>query len=305
MILTNACLLPGLLALVAAQDGPDSLLERVEHGYADNDGVRIHFAALGEGPLIVMLHGFPDYWYTWRHQMEVLSHDYRVVALDLRGYNRSDKPKGIEAYSMRHLMGDVDAVIRDQGEESATVIGHDWGGVIAWQFAAWHPERVEGLVILNVPHPTGLSRGLADARGQRKASQYAYDFQKEGAHLAFTAKGLAGWVRDAGARAHYVEAFERSDFEAMLAYYKRNFPPPTKGKAAAEADAAPTFPRIGAPVLVLFGLKDRYLLSDGLNNTWDWIDGELTLVTFPKAGHFVQHDAAELVTRSMLAWLGR
>ncbi len=117
--------------------------ERVEHRYAENEGVRVHYAALGEGPLIVMLHGFPDFWYTWRHQMASLSRDYRVAAPDLRGYNLSDKPEGMENYGMRALLGDVAAVIRSEGYRSAVVAGHDWGGAIAWQLATRTPELVE------------------------------------------------------------------------------------------------------------------------------------------------------------------
>ena len=145
--------------------------ERVEHRYAENDGVRIHYAALGEGPLVVMLHGFPDYWYTWHRQMDALSEaGYRVAAPDLRGYNLSDKPKGIENYGMRALLGAVDAVIRSEGRDSAIVVGHDWGGAVAWQFATRLHEMTEKLVILNLPHPSGLTRELAENPKQREAS---------------------------------------------------------------------------------------------------------------------------------------
>jgi len=307
MMIVLSSLLCSLLATSPGSHQEEPLLARVEHAYARNGDVRIHYVTLGEGPLVVMLHGFPDYWYTWRHQMEVLAHDHRVVALDLRGYNKSDQPAETQAYAMSHLMADVEAVIRHAGETKATVVGHDWGGAIAWQFAARHPERVERLVVLNVPHPTGLARGLADPEGQGKASQYAYDFQKEGAHRGFTAEGLSGWVRDAAARKHYVEAFRSSSFEAMLAYYKCNYPQPAEANLGTKKGAIATksFPRLKMPVLLIHGLRDPYLLSDGLNNTWDWIDSDLTLVTIPGAGHFVQHEATERVNRSLLAWLGR
>ncbi len=136
--------------------------ERVEHRYAENQRVKIHYAALGEGPLIVMLHGFPDFWYTWRHQMASLSRDYRVAAPDLSGYNLSDKPEGMENYGMRALLGDVAAVIGSEGYGSAVVAGHDWGGTIAWQLATRTPELVERLMILDLPHLSGLTRELAE-----------------------------------------------------------------------------------------------------------------------------------------------
>ncbi len=209
------------LLLTALLAGPvpgtqQDLYDRVEHGYADNNGVKIHYAAIGDGPLLVMIHGFPDFWYSWREQMEALAGEYRLVAIDQRGYNLSDKPEGVESYAMPLLVSDVVAVIRSLGEEKAVVVGHDWGGMVAWQTAINAPEVVERLIILNLPHPRGLMRELAKDEEQAANSQYARNFQQEGAHQAFTAEALAGWVTDPVARARYVEAFERSDFEAML-----------------------------------------------------------------------------------------
>src|SRR5208282_3850187 len=113
---------------------------KVTHGYADSNGVKIHYASLGQGPLIVMIHGFPDFWYTWRDQMEALSDQYQCVAIDQRGYNLSDKPKGVENYDARHLVNDVAAVIRALGRDKATIVGHDWGGMVAWNFAMMNPQ---------------------------------------------------------------------------------------------------------------------------------------------------------------------
>jgi len=293
------------ITVVAAAFANDSDFEkRVKHDYADNNGVKIHYVNLGEGPLVVMLHGFPDFWYTWRHQMEVLSENHKVVALDLRGYNRSDKPKGQENYAMRLLVADVVAVIRHLGEEQAVIVGHDWGGAVAWQFAMHVPQMTEKLIILNLPHPRGLMREMAQNEEQQKNSQYARDFQKEGAHKLLTAEGLAGWVKDPDAKAKYVEAFNRSDFEAMLNYYKQNYPRQTQSSMASSAPAAPLI-KVKAPVLMFHGLQDQYLLHHALNGTWEWLEKDLTLVTIPDAGHFVQHDAADLVTRTMKLWLSR
>src|SRR6266536_2817473 len=129
---------------------------KVKHGYADSNGVKIHYASLGSGPLVVMIHRFPDFWYTWRDQMEALSDKFQCVAIDQRGYNLSDKPKGVENYDERLLVGDVAAVIRHLGRDKATIVGHDWGGVVAWQFAINVPQMAENLIILNLPHPNGL-----------------------------------------------------------------------------------------------------------------------------------------------------
>ena len=153
--------------------------KRVEHGYADSNGVKIHYAAIGKksAPLIVMIHGFPDFWYTFRDQMEGLSKKYYVVALDQRGYNLSDKPKGVENYDMKFLVGDVAAVIKHHKREKAIVLGHDWGGAVAWTFAMMMPNMVDRLIILNLPHPRALARELANNPAQQKNSQYARNFR--------------------------------------------------------------------------------------------------------------------------------
>jgi epoxide hydrolase 4 len=277
------------------------LEERVEHGYADSGGVKIHYASLGSGPLIVMIHGFPDYWYTWRAQMEALAEQYQCVAIDLRGYNLSDKPKGVDSYAMGELVGDVAAVIKHLGRDKAILVGHDWGGAIAWSFAMARPEMLDRLIILNVPHPRGFARELANNPLQQQSSQYAWDYQKEDAHLQIKAAALAFWVKDPEAKKKYREAFERSDLEAMLNYYKRSFA--RKNSAAAQANRE--YPKVKAPVLIIYGLKDKYVLPFGLNNTWEWLEKGLTLVTIPEAGHFVQQDAADLVTRTIQQWLAQ
>ncbi len=272
----------------------------VTHGTADSAGVKIHYASYGpaNGPLIVMVHGFPDYWYTWRHQMQALGDaGYRCVAMDLRGYNLSDKPVGLENYDMRLLVGDVLNVIKANGRQKAIVMAHDWGGAIAWQVALNAPQMVDKLVILNLPHPRGLSRELANNPEQQKASEYARRFQQPDSHKQLTPAALAGWVRDPEAKKLYIEAFERSSLEGMMAYYQRNYPRPPYQES--------NDPRkLTMPVLLIHGLKDTALLAPALNGTWNWVD-DLTLVTIPEASHFVQQDATEKVNRSVKSWLER
>ncbi len=288
-----------LIATTTPAADPADLDSRIEHGYADSAGIRIHYASLGKGPLIVMIHGFPDFWYGWRAAMEPLSRTHRVVAIDQRGYNLSDKPKGVESYDMSLLVGDVAAVIRHLGESKAIICGHDWGGAVAWGFAMGLPEMTERLIILNLPHPRGIRRELARNPEQRKNSQYARNFQEEGAHLALKPEGLAFWVKDPMAREKYVEAFRRSDLEALLHYYKRNYP-----RDPYAEDSSPVV-KVKCPVLMIHGLKDAALHSDGLNGTWNWLESDLTLVTIPQAGHFVLEEAPDLVNRSIAMWLGR
>jgi len=254
----------------------------------------------------VMIHGFPDFWYSWRKQMDALSDRYQVVAIDQRGYNLSDKPKGVENYDMRLLVQDVAAVVRHLGRDKATIVGHDWGGAVAWQFAIFQPQMTERLIVLNLPHPNGLVRELRTNKDQIANSEYARNFQAKSPSdptvffgRPMTAETMSGWVRDPAARARYVEAFGRSDFEAMLNYYKRNYP---RG-AGADAPALPELPKVRVPVLMFHGLADQALNAEGLSGTWNWLEKDLTLVTVPGAGHFVQQDAADLVTSTMRWWL--
>lgn len=271
-----------------------------ESGFADSGGVKIHYQTAGKGPLIVLIHGFPDFWYTWRAQMPELAKHYQVVAIDQRGYNLSDKPEGVENYAMEKLVGDVAAVIKHLGKDKATVVGHDWGGMVAWTLAMNRPELVERLIILNLPHPRGLMRELANNPDQQKASQYARDFQRPDAASKLKPEFLTFWVKDAEERKLYVEAFKRSSIESMLNYYKANYPrEPYKERPASD------FPQVKCPVLMIHGLKDTALLPGALNDTWKWIDAEFTLVTIPEAGHFVQQDAPEKVTKAITKWLDR
>ena len=296
-----------LLAMTGGAAMASDLMDRVEHGFADSDGVKIHFASIGEGPLVVMIHGFPDFWYSWRHQMEALSSDFQVVAIDQRGYNKSDSPDGEENYNMRYLVGDVAAVIRHLGRDKATIVGHDWGGAVAWQVAFHLPQMTERLIILNLPHPNGMGRELANNATQQQNSGYARKFQEGNASdpdilfgMPMNAQTLSFWVQDQDAKKHYEAAFERSDFDAMLAYYKQNYPRDGGGIGQVPGQE---LPRLGMPVLMFHGLDDTALHSDGLNNTWDWLDSDLTLVTVPGANHFVQSDAADLVSTTMKWWL--
>jgi pimeloyl-ACP methyl ester carboxylesterase len=291
-------ILYALLLVTTSMTAAADLESRVQHGYADSNGVKIHYASLGTGPLIVMIHGFPDYWYTWRDQMEGLSDHYQVVAMDQRGYNLSDKPEGVENYDMRLLVGDVAAVIKSLGQQKAIIVGHDWGGAVAWQFAMNVPQMTDKLIILNLPHLRGLSRELAKPDSQQaKNSSYARAFQMEGAEKALTAEGLAAWVQDPAAKAKYIEAFRRSSFAGMLSYYKRNYP-----REPYKEDTSPVV-KVKCPVLQIHGLADTYLLAGALDGTWNWIEKDYTLVTIPGAAHFVQHDASAMVTTTMRSWL--
>jgi pimeloyl-ACP methyl ester carboxylesterase len=280
---------PGSVMAAAGQ-------ELGEEGFVDSQGVKIHYVTQGKGPLLIMIHGFPDYWYTWRDQMPALAKHFQVVAIDQRGYNQSDQPKGVENYTLDKLVEDVHAVLKHFKQDKAVIVGHDWGGLVAWTFAMTYPDKTDRLIVLNLPHPKGLLRELATNPQQQKNSQYARDFQAADAAGKLKPEFLVLWVKEPEARAKYLDALQRSSIEGMLNYYKANYP-----QEPYQDDR--TFPPVKCPVLLIHGLEDPYLLPGALNDTWKWVEKDLTLATIPKAGHFVHRDAPDKVTRKMVPWL--
>jgi pimeloyl-ACP methyl ester carboxylesterase len=279
-----------------------------EDGFAASDGVKIHYVTKGTGPLVVLIHGIPDFWYTWRHQIPALAQHFQVVAIDLRGYNLSDQPRGVDNYTIDKLVGDVLAVVEHFGQQRATLVGHDAGGYVAWRYAMDHPDKTDRLVVVNLPHPACLVRELANNPEQQKASAYARQYQKDGRGLLpdgstidLTPELMANWVApalsqgDEAAKQKYVEALMRLSIEGMVSFYQANYPRPPYREA--------TYPPVKCSVLMFHGLDDRWLLPGALNDTWRWLERDLTLVTVPKAGHWVHHDAADLVTKRMVSWL--
>src|ERR671931_730233 len=170
--------------LMSSADALSSLVSdgrtEVREGYAEVGDVRLHYVEAGDGPLVVLLHGFPEFWFSWRLQIAPLAAaGYRVVAPDLRGYNLSSRPADVEAYSADRLAADVRGLIRELGAESALLVGHDWGGTVAWATAMNHPEVVDRLAILNAAHPKRLNEGLRNPR-QLLRSWYFFYFQFPG-----------------------------------------------------------------------------------------------------------------------------
>lgn len=295
----RSLLVPTLvLAAAAVPCAAGDVFDRVEHKFAEHNGVKIHYATLGEGHPIVFVHGFPDFWYSWRAQMEALSGEYKTVALDTRGYNLSGQPKGVEKYDMKLLVGDIDAVRRDLGVEKMTVVGHDWGGVQAWKYAMDHPEHTSQLVIMNLTHPNGFAAVYANpTEAQKVNTQYARNFIDMPFDDNRSAAPYARMAQSSGPEVvkHYQEAFERSYADGMLNYYRANYDDVSGGKLEVS--------QLQMPVLQFHGLLDNAVDKDGLRDTWNWIDKDYTLVTIPDVGHWVQRDGAEIVSSTMKAWL--
>ena len=273
------------------------------HGYAQANGVRLHYVEQGSGPLVVLLHGFPDFWYSWRDQIPALAAaGYRVVAPDLRGYNESERPLGVEAYGLDTLAADVAALIHALGAERATVVGHDWGGLVAWHVAMHHPEVVSSLVIMNAPHPRAFRRELKNNWAQKRRSWYIGFFQLPWLPEAMLAVGdrwLLRRVLRRGGPAHtdaelaaYLAAFAAPGaMTAALNYYRALFRMPSKRPVT-----------IACPTLLIWGLRDRFLLPALADGTEAWVP-TLERHEEPRARHWVQHDASASVNARLLEFL--
>ena len=248
-------------------------------GYAELGTVRLHYVEEGEGPLVLLLHGFPEFWYGWRAQIAPLAAaGFRVVAPDLRGYNLSSKPRGRAAYGLEHLARDVAELIEERGEQRAHVAGHDWGGAVAWAAAMHHPERVERLAILNAPHPRRFKQAVFRPR-QAARSWYMGLFQ-----LPWLPEFLGPTVFPQRDDPRYREAWAQPGaLTAMLNYY-RAMTPKTR-----------ILP-VTAPTRVIWGRHDAYLIADLAEPPRADVPN-FERVFWLDTSHWVQHEAPEEVTR--------
>ena len=278
----------------------------VLHRTVDIGEVRLHCAEMGQGPLVLLLHGFPECWVSWRNQMPALAAaGFRAVAPDLRGYGKSDKPPGLDAYRIEVLARDVARLVEALGAERAHVVGHDWGGAVAWFFAMWHPERLDRLAILNAPHPSRYSRARKLPRQWLRSSYilffqipwlpeallragdslvlrqlFRYDPERPGAYTAGDIDEIVAAAREPGA------------LTGMLAWYRAMIQRPTHTR----------WKPISRPVQVVWGEKDRYLLRDIAEPGRDWVP-DLRFAPIPEASHWVQADAPEKVNGLLIDFL--
>jgi pimeloyl-ACP methyl ester carboxylesterase len=285
----------------------DRIPEALERRWVEGAGVRLHVRAAGpaDGPLVVLLHGFPEFWYGWRHQIAPLAEaGYRVLAPDQRGYNRSDAPSPIAAYDLDLLTTDVAGIIDAAGRDRAHVVGHDWGAMVAWTLAMTHPERIRRLGILNVPHPRVFRRTLRTSPRQLLRSLYALFFQipalPEWLLGRNDGRGLAGMLRWSG----HPDTFTEADLAAYRRAWRR--PGRLRGMLHWYRAAARRAPRgesldarVDVPTLVLWGARDVALTRQmAAPSAAMCTNGRLTVLE--DATHWVQHDAPETVTRHLL-----
>ncbi|HZP56852.1 MAG TPA: alpha/beta fold hydrolase [Dehalococcoidia bacterium] len=276
------------------------------HRWVEANGIRFHLVEQGEGPVVLLLHGFPEFWYSWRFQLPALAAaGYRAVAPDLRGYNLTDKPRG--GYRIETLVADVVALIRALGEERAHVVGHDWGGVIAWQTAWREPSAVRTLCAMNAPHPGAYVRYLARHPAQLLKSSYMLFFQAPGVPEALLRRNRAAAIAAALERsAGRPGGFTAADIEAYRAAFLR------PGVARAAIDyyrqavrqgprALPDAPVL-VPTLVVWGDADPILEAGMNDHLGEWVK-DITKIELPGCGHWTQQERPDVVSTELTGWL--
>lgn len=296
----------------ARGNAPASALDRAvagaawTHGFVAARGLRLHYVSQGEGPLMLMLHGFPEFWYSWRHQIPALADRYRVVALDLPGYNDSDKPADLDAYRLEALTDTVAEVVRALGYDRCHLVGHDWGGAIAWATADRHPAVVENLVVLNLPHPARMAEGLRSPQ-QLLRSWYIFFFQLP--WLPELVLQLADYRLVGAAFSNMAarpEAFSTADLDAykdaaakrgaiaaMLNYYRALLRFDTLNRQWGVLEM---------PVLLVWGEQDAVLGKELTYGTEQYAR-DFQIRYLPEAGHWVQQECPDTVNHYIREFL--
>ncbi len=271
------------------------------------NGINLHYMEEGTGELVILLHGFPEFWYGWKNQIPVLSKIYRVVAPDMRGYNLSDKPTNVSDYKIEILAKDIAELVKALGEEKAIIVGHDWGAAVAWAVTSLFPEVVSKVAVLNVPHPNEMSRAFKGFNlSQWKKSWYIFFFQ-----LPFIPERIVGtekffkgafetMLMNQNAVSgedikKYVEAYSQPGaVKAAIAYYRaafRSFLSPVK------------MPKVKAPLLMLWGEHDTALGKELTYRTKEYCENTCEILYDSTSGHFVQHDNPDWVNEKLLEFL--
>ncbi|AFY81126.1 alpha/beta fold hydrolase [Oscillatoria acuminata] len=282
-------------------------LETWTHNTIAVNGITLHYVTQGEGPLMLMLHGFPEFWYSWRHQIPEFAQDYKVVAVDMRGYNDSDKPQDPSAYQIQELIKDIEGIITGLGYESCVLVGHDWGGAIAWYFAYSYPRLVEKLIVLNIPHPAKFAEGLSSNPQQIFKSSYAFFFQLpivpelliefndyQAIEMAF--QGMAvnkNAFSPADITAYKNAAAKPGALTAMLNYYR---------KTLWELVFDKEWNVLEIPTLMIWGENDTALGKELTYGTESYVRN-LQIHYIPNCSHWVQQEQPEQVNQYMREFL--
>jgi epoxide hydrolase 4 len=277
-----------------------------QHGYINTNGIKLHYVTQGEGELMLMLHGFPEFWYSWRYQITEFAKYYKVVALDLRGYNDSDKPSQKSAYTMDEFVKDIQGVITGLGYEKCILVAHDWGGAIAWSFANAFPEILSKLIILNLPHPAKFAEGLRTLQ-QLQRSWYIFLFQLPFLPEFLIQRSDYKLIKSMFNKTVVAQtAFSTDDINAyknaatkpgaltaMLNYYRNIFK-----QGLFQQNWEP----IEVSTLMIWGENDTFLGKELTYGTENYVQ-DFQIKYIPNFSHWVQQEQPELVNQYMREFL--
>ncbi len=285
----------------------------LRHSFAEVNGIRLHYASVGSGKPILFLHGFPEFWRAWKNQLTEFGRDFLAVAPDLRGYNLSSKPADVDQYQLKYLVEDVRGLSEHFGPERLIVVGHDWGGVVAWAFASQYPQYLEKLIIINAPHPAVFDRELRENPAQQQASLYMLVFRSaeaeqilsSGNYSAFDQNILQpgireGYFTDEDRRA-YLDAWSQPGaLTGGLNYYRaaRVGPPGESDQSSRQLANQVGSLTVRVPTLVIWGEKDPYLLTGNLAGLDQFVP-DLQVRRIADGSHWVIHEKSFLVNSTM------
>jgi len=290
----------------------------ITHDTANLGDINLHYAESGAGndELVLFLHGFPEFWYTWKQQLPVIGEKYHAVAPDMRGYNLSDKPEEIAAYRIKHLVSDAIKLAELKGKDSFYLVAHDWGAGIAWAVAIAYPEKIKGLIILNGPHPYIFSELLSKNDEQIAQSQYMAYFRNEGIEdkmLANDAKWLFDWtfaehlacgqMTNEDADAYRAAWNQPNALKSMLNYYRASplTPASTDNKGKGFGLNPEDF-QVKVPTLVVWGEKDHALIPENIDGLEEFV-ADLKIVRLPEVTHWVTHEAPDIASAEILGFI--
>jgi pimeloyl-ACP methyl ester carboxylesterase len=283
----------------------------MHHEFAIINGIRMHYVTYGNGSLIVLLHGFPEFWYSWRNQIPILSKKFKVVAPDMRGYGETEKPFKTDSYKIEEIVKDIVELVHGLGFEKAIIAGHDWGGIIAWSIAMMAPDVVERLIIMNAPHPGVYSKHIPKNIKQVLRSWYVFFFLIKGIPESILGnsnyKMLKSSILKSSVRKEvfsekdierYVSSWKSGGISGGINYYRANL----SLRYWSKSNKVP-FPKIKVPVLQIWAEDDKFLGKELTKGTQAFIDAPYRLHLISDCGHWVQQEAPDEVNETILKFL--
>ena len=275
------------------------LFKEIEEVYIETNGIKLHTIVIGSGEPLILLHGFPEFWYCWKSVIPGLKEKFKLIIPDMRGYNLSDKPKDVQKYKMEYLIGDIKGLIKELNLKRVILAGHDWGGVVAWAFAEKYPELLKKLIILNAPHPKIFQKSLRTDKKQQEASSYIFEFLKPSAENKLYEDDYRRLKKvvfeDMFSKTNFTEFDKEKYIEAWsqpgailggVNYYRAN----------TSFDEWTGI--IEVPTLVIWGMKDVALLPQQLEGLSDYVKN-LKIVRSENSSHWITHDDPDLIISSI------